>query len=40
MSAPTNTQIINGMDGQPAFVVIPYTNYLRQYQHEHYFNSE
>lgn len=31
MSAPTNNiQIINGPDGRPAFVVIPYEQYLSQ----------
>jgi len=27
MNAPTNIQIINGPDGKPAFVVIPYDEY-------------
>ena len=31
MSAPTNVQIINGADGQPAFVVIPYADYVRSH---------
>lgn len=32
MSAPTNNvQIINGPDGKPAFVVIPYEDYLSQH---------
>ncbi|WP_397452667.1 helix-turn-helix domain-containing protein [Pseudomonas sp. NA-150] len=31
MSAPTNVQIINGPDGKPAFVVIPYEDYLLQH---------
>ena len=31
MSAPTNVQIINGQDGNPAFVVIPYADFLNQY---------
>lgn len=30
MNAPTNIQIINGEDGKPAFVVIPYDQYKRQ----------
>ena len=31
MSAPTNNiQIINGPDGKPAFVVIPYEDYVSQ----------
>lgn len=31
MSAPTNNvQIINGPDGKPAFVVIPYDDYIGQ----------
>lgn len=29
MSALTNVQIINGLDGNPAFVVIPYADYLK-----------
>ncbi len=28
MNAPTNIQIINGPGGQPAFVVIPYAEYV------------
>lgn len=28
MNAPTNIQIINGPDGKPAFVVIPYDDYI------------
>ena len=28
MNAPTKPQIINGIDGQPAFAVIPYNEYL------------
>ena len=32
MSAPTNNvQIINGPDGKPAFVVIPYDEYVSQH---------
>ena len=27
MNAPTNIQVINGPDGNPAFVVIPYDEY-------------
>ncbi|MBW5416129.1 MULTISPECIES: helix-turn-helix domain-containing protein [unclassified Pseudomonas] len=30
MNAPTNVQIINGPDGKPAFVVIPYEQYVAQ----------
>lgn len=30
MNAPTNIQIINGPDGNPAFVVIPYADYVAQ----------
>ena len=30
MNAPTNIQIINGVDGKPAFVVIPYEEYRQQ----------
>jgi ribosome-binding protein aMBF1 (putative translation factor) len=29
MNAPTNIQIINGPDGKPAFVVLPYDEYMR-----------
>lgn len=28
MNAPTNPQIIHGPDGKPAFVVIPYAEYI------------
>lgn len=28
MNAPTNIQIINGPDGKPAFVVLPYADYM------------
>jgi DNA-binding XRE family transcriptional regulator len=30
MNAPTNIQLITGADGAPAFVVIPYTQYLAE----------
>lgn len=30
MNAPTKIQIINGEDGKPAFVVIPYAQYKQQ----------
>ena len=30
MNTPTNVQIINGPDGAPAFVVIPYASYAVQ----------
>lgn len=29
MNAPINIQILNGTDGTPAFVVIPYADYVR-----------
>lgn len=29
MNAPTKIQIINGPDGKPAFVVIPYAEYMQ-----------
>jgi len=29
MNAPANIQIINGVDGKPAFVVIPYAEYVK-----------
>jgi DNA-binding XRE family transcriptional regulator len=31
MNAPTNIQLIHGPDGKPAFVVIPYTDYIQAY---------
>ena len=31
MNAPTNIQTINGPDGKPAFVVIPYSEYVAQH---------
>ena len=31
MNAPTSIQIINGADGKPAFVVIPYAQYVAQH---------
>lgn len=31
MNAPTNVQIISGADGHPAFVVIPYADYVRSH---------
>lgn len=31
MSIPTNVQIINGPDGAPAFVVIPYAQYVKDH---------
>lgn len=34
MNARTNIQIINGPDGEPAFVVIPYTDYVNQHSEE------
>lgn len=30
MNAPTNIQVINGVDGKPAFVVIPYADYIAE----------
>lgn len=35
MKAPTNIQLINGPDGHPAFVVVPYDEFMRTYQKEH-----
>lgn len=32
MNAPTDIQIIHGPDGSPAFVVIPYAQYMAQHQ--------
>ena len=34
MNAPTKIQIINGPDGKPAFVVIPYADYMQAQQAE------
>ncbi len=34
MNAPTNIQMINGSDGKPAFVVIPYADYVSVYAKE------
>jgi DNA-binding XRE family transcriptional regulator len=34
MNAPTNIQVINGLDGKPAFVVIPYADYVAEHQAE------
>ncbi|MFM0610232.1 helix-turn-helix transcriptional regulator [Paraburkholderia sediminicola] len=31
MNAPTNIQVINGPDGKPAYVVIPYADYLAEH---------
>jgi predicted transcriptional regulator len=30
MNGPTNIQVINGLDGKPAFVVIPYGDYIAE----------
>ncbi|MET3234355.1 UNVERIFIED_ORG: DNA-binding XRE family transcriptional regulator [Burkholderia sp. 1263] len=34
MNAPTNIQVLNGPDGKPAFVVIPYADYIAEHQAE------
>ena len=34
MNAPTNIQMINGPDGRPAFVVLPYDEFVRNYGRE------
>ncbi|MBX8492537.1 helix-turn-helix domain-containing protein [Pseudomonas cichorii] len=34
MNAPTDVQIINGPDGKPAFVVIPYEQYVAQHHRD------
>jgi len=34
MNAPDTIQIINGVDGKPAFIVIPYAEYMRTQQAE------
>lgn len=33
METLTNVQIINGPDGNPAFVVIPYADYVKEHPH-------
>ncbi|MFP3502339.1 helix-turn-helix domain-containing protein [Burkholderia sp. SIMBA_062] len=35
MNAPINIQVINGPDGTPAFVVIPYADYVAEHQGAH-----
>ncbi|CAN7295833.1 helix-turn-helix transcriptional regulator [Caballeronia sp. dw_19] len=34
MNARTNIQVINGPDGKPAFVVIPYAEYVQKHREE------
>jgi DNA-binding XRE family transcriptional regulator len=34
MNAPTKIQIINGPDGEPAFVLIPYADYVKTHPAE------
>ena len=34
MNSPTNTQLINGPDGKPAFVVMPYADYIQAYSQD------
>lgn len=34
MSTPTNVQIINGEDGRPAFVVLPYADYIASHPND------
>ncbi|MCB1567210.1 MAG: helix-turn-helix transcriptional regulator [Xanthomonadales bacterium] len=34
MNALTDIQTIKGADGQPAFVVVPYAEYMRRFAHE------
>lgn len=34
MNTPTSVQIINGPDGAPAFVVIPYSDYVKDHPSE------
>jgi DNA-binding XRE family transcriptional regulator len=34
MNAPTNIQIIKGPDGNPAYVVVPYADYMAQHARE------
>ncbi|WP_416052781.1 helix-turn-helix domain-containing protein [Cupriavidus basilensis] len=35
MNTPTSIQTINGPDGKPAFVVIPYADYVAQHERDH-----
>jgi ribosome-binding protein aMBF1 (putative translation factor) len=35
MNTPTNHQIINDANGLPAFVMVPYAEYVRRYVSEH-----
>jgi DNA-binding XRE family transcriptional regulator len=35
MKVPISIQVINGPDGKPSFVVIPYNDYIQAYQREH-----
>lgn len=35
MNAPTNIQMINGPDGKPAFVVLPYEDFMQLYRKQH-----
>lgn len=35
MKTPINLQVINGPDGKPSFVVIPYNEYVQAYEREH-----
>jgi len=34
MNAPTNIQMINGPDGKPAYVVLPYDEFMQLYRQE------
>ncbi|MBV8666982.1 MAG: helix-turn-helix transcriptional regulator [Burkholderiaceae bacterium] len=34
MNAPTNIQMINGPDGKPAYVVMPYAEFIKTYARE------
>jgi DNA-binding XRE family transcriptional regulator len=40
MNAPTNIQVINGPDGKPAFVVIPYADYVKSREEDTYIPHE
>lgn len=35
MKTPINIQVINGPDGKPSFVVIPYDEYIQAYERDH-----
>ncbi|MES2259712.1 MAG: hypothetical protein V4724_14415 [Pseudomonadota bacterium] len=34
MNSSANIQLLNGPDGRPAYVVIPYDDYIREYKQD------